>query len=83
MKRINLEKKKMKPLTNRDYESNLNQTNCHINKKQFEDEYTNNTKSCIVRDHCHYTGKYRDAAHNVCKLKYSIPKEILVVFTMD
>ena len=26
-----------------------------------------------VRDHCHYTGKYRGAAHNKCNLKYFIP----------
>ena len=23
-----------------------------------------------VRDHCHYTGKYRGAAHNICNLRY-------------
>ena len=33
-----------------------------------------------VRDHCHYTGKYRDAAHNICILRYKVPKEIPVVF---
>ena len=33
-----------------------------------------------VRDHCHYTGKYRDAVHNICNLRYKIPKEIPVVF---
>ena len=33
-----------------------------------------------VRDHCHYTGKYRGAAHNNCNLRYKIPKEIPVVF---
>ena len=33
-----------------------------------------------VRDHCHYTGKYRGAAHNTCNLRYKIPKEIPVVF---
>ena len=33
-----------------------------------------------VRDHCHYTGKYRGAAHNICNLRYRIPKEIPIVF---
>ena len=33
-----------------------------------------------VRDHCHYTGKYRGAAHSICNLNYKIPKEIPVVF---
>ena len=33
-----------------------------------------------VRDHCHYTGKYRGAAHNKCNLKYRKPKFTPVVF---
>ena len=33
-----------------------------------------------VRDHCHYTGKYRGAAHNICNLRYKVSKEIPVVF---
>ena len=33
-----------------------------------------------VRDHCHYTGKYRGAAHSICNLRYKISKEIPVVF---
>ena len=33
-----------------------------------------------VRDHFHYTGKYRDAAHNIRNLRYKIPKEIPIVF---
>ena len=33
-----------------------------------------------VRDHFHYTGKYRGAAHDICNLRYKIPKEILIVF---
>ena len=33
-----------------------------------------------VRDHCHYTGKYRGAAHNICNLRYKVPKEIPIVF---
>ena len=33
-----------------------------------------------VRDHCHYTGRYRGAAHNICNLKYSKPNNISVFF---
>ena len=33
-----------------------------------------------VKDHCHFTGKYRGAAHDICDLKYKISKEIPVVF---
>ena len=33
-----------------------------------------------VRDHCHYTGEYRGAVHTICNLKYSVPKEIPIVF---
>ena len=33
-----------------------------------------------VRDHCHYTGKYRGAAHSKCILNYKIVKEIPVLF---
>ena len=32
-----------------------------------------------VRDHCHYTGKSREAAHSICNLRYKVPKEIPVV----
>ena len=33
-----------------------------------------------VRDNCHYTGKYRGAAHSNWNLNYKIPKEIPVAF---
>ena len=28
-----------------------------------------------VRDHCHYTGKFRRAAHNICNLRYKTHKK--------
>ena len=37
-------------------------------------------KCCKVREHCHYTGKYRGAAYNTCHLKYSAPKKVPIVF---
>ena len=33
-----------------------------------------------VRDHCHFTGRYRVAAHNSCNLKYRKPNFTPAVF---
>ena len=48
---------------------------CHIWLKEF-----NESENKKVRDHCHYTGLYRGAAHNNCNLKYRIPDHIPIVF---
>ena len=37
-------------------------------------------KYCKVRDHYHYTGEYRVVVHSICKLKYSVPEKIHIVF---
>ena len=37
-------------------------------------------KSYEVRDHCHYIRKYRNGPHNICTLRYKIPKKVPVVF---
>lgn len=33
-----------------------------------------------VRDHCHYTGKFRGAAHNRCNLRFKCPQFTPVIF---
>ena len=33
-------------------------------------------KYCKVRDDCHYTREYREAAHSLCNLKDSFPKKM-------
>ena len=55
------------------------ETKCWICKKEFNNkemkdwiskEEFKKLKDYKVRDHCHFTGKYRGAAHNECNLKY-------------
>ena len=52
---------------------------CHICRKNFDSD-ENDKKYQKVKDHCHYTGKFRGAANNNCNLRYKIPNEIAVVF---
>ena len=57
-------------------------TKCWICNEKFDDTadekgYRKNEK---VKDHCHYTGRFRGAAHNSCNLNYKKPNFIPVVF---
>ena len=76
---INSEKKETIPLTKKEGKKHNKREVCHICKKRFSAD-DNNKKCHKVRDHCHYTGKYRGATHDICSLRYKIPKEIPVVF---
>ena len=80
IKIVNFKKKKMKLLTKEQQESYENAKICYICKEKFENKYVKDKKYCKVRDHCHYTGEYRGAAHSICNLKYSVPKKIPIVF---
>ena len=73
MKIINFEEKNVIPLTNKKMKSYETQKVCHICKEKF---VTIKTR----RDHCHYTRKFRGAAHSECNLRYKVPKKIPVVF---
>ena len=75
--KINYKKKRMVPLTTKEEICYNKQKICYICKKEFNN---NDKKQQKVKDHCHYTSKYRGAAHNICNLRYKVPKEIPVVF---
>ena len=68
--------------------ANIPKVNIIFNKEEAE-RFNKETKCWIckedlngdkVRDHCHFTGRYRGAAHNSCNLKYKKPNFIPVVF---
>ena len=49
--------------------------------KNFEHKHTSNKYYRKgSKDHCHCNGNYVDNARSICNLKYSIAKEIPVVF---
>lgn len=52
----------------------LSSSSCHICEREFESEDKR------VRDHCHFTGKYRGAAHSNCNTLYRENREIPVIF---
>ena len=52
---------------------------CHICKQESGD-YEKAGEIFKVRDHCHFTGKYRGAAHNQCNLKCRKPLILPLVF---
>ena len=68
-------KKRKIILTNEEKESYENKKVCYICKKRIK---KNNQKEFKlkqkVRDHCHYTGKYKGAAHSICNVRYKKPK---------
>ena len=43
-----------------------NSTVCHICNEESDKDR--------VRDHCHLSGKFLGAAHEICNLKYKVPK---------
>ena len=84
MKKNNYEKKKKNNTINRWRKRVLWKAKNFLYMQKTSTTDKNNEKKCKlhhkVRDHDHYTWKYRGAAHSICNLRYKIPKEIPVVF---
>ena len=81
MKIVDYEEKEMIPLTHEENDFYKEQEACHICKETFcvdkdDKNYKNKRK---VKDHCHYTGKFRGAAHSKCNLNYKVPKDIPII----
>ena len=66
--------KPMEPLTSKLIKAHSEAKVCHICLEGFK------IKDRKVRDHCHYTGEYRGAAHSSCNLQYKVPGYIPMIF---
>ena len=72
----------MIPLFDEETRSYEEQKVCHICRKEFctnENDEKKIKNKHKVRGYCHFTGKFRGAAHNICNLRYKVPKEIPVI----
>ena len=77
---IGFEERKMLLLTKEELKSHQDAKICYICGKRFLKKFVNDKNHRKVRDHYYFTGKYRDAAHSICNLKFNVPNEIPVVF---
>ena len=70
----------MKPLTDEESVKHFDEEKCHICHEEFcNDPKSNYNLFKKVRDHCHYTGKYRGAAHCIRNLRYKAQRDIPVI----
>ena len=70
----------MLSLTNKELKAHKDTKICYICGKYFIKKLSRVINYQKVRDHCHYTGKYRGPANSICNLKFNVPNEIPVVF---
>ena len=70
-----MKKKEMMLLTDGENKSYKKHKVCYICKKELSTFDKNK-----VRDHFHYTGKFRGATRSICNLRYKTPKEIAIIF---
>jgi hypothetical protein len=82
-----IENKKEMVISNKEEIMFQKAKSCHICNEKFcqadlelDENGKNKGKGYKVRDHCHFTGKYRGAAHNICNLNYRTVREIPVFF---
>ena len=72
---LSLPKKEMIPLSSEEWKKFHGSEVCWLCKGKFGEKGFSK-----VRDHCHYTGKFRGAAHQSCNLKFKRPKFTPVFF---
>ena len=81
MEIFNYKKRDIIPLTQEENNHYNEQEICYICEEKFcmdkdDKDYINRKK---VKNHCHYTGKFRGAAHSQCNLNHKVQKEIPII----
>ena len=77
---IGFEKKKVSSLTKEELKSHQDAKVCYICGERTLKKLSKSINYRKVRDYCHYTGKYRGAAHHASNLNFNVLNEISVVF---
>ena len=72
---LSLPNKKMFPLTDEEWKTFREAAVCWLCRKKF-----GNGNLRKVRDHCHFSGRFRGAAHSLCNFKFQRPKFTPVFF---
>ena len=78
---INYKKRDIIPLTQEENNRYNEQEICYKCGENFcmdkdDKDYINKKKA---KNHCQYTGKFREATYSICNLKYKVPKEIPII----
>ena len=66
----------MLPLTKQELKSYRDAKLRYICEKRILKKLPKSINYWKVKDHCPYTGKYRDTANSICNLKFNVPNEI-------
>ena len=70
----------MLSLTEKELKLHQDSTVCCTCKNKLTRKLAKYKKQRKCRDHCHFTGKYKGAAHSICSLKFNVSTKIPVDF---
>ena len=74
-----MNRKKRLPLSNEKLKLYQGAKEFHTGRRKILKKIANHKNYLNFRDYCHFTGKCRGAAHNVCNLELNMSNEILVI----
>ena len=75
---INFENIKMLPLTKEKLKSHQYAKAYYVCGKRFLKKFAKDKNYQKIRDHCHFAGKYRGAAHSIFHLRFNVSNLKLV-----